>query len=59
MSDVNLWEAREPALDELLSDPIMDCLLRRDGLTRRDVWRAVKAARNNLRTEPTVRDAAA
>ena len=59
MSDANYWEASEPALDDLLSDPIMEYLLRRDGLTRRDVWRAVETARSNLHLEPAVADAAA
>ena len=59
MTDRKTWEVGEPALDELLSDPIVDCLLRRDGLTRHDVWRAVEAARDNLRADAMVADAAA
>jgi hypothetical protein len=59
MSDSNLWEAGEPTLDELLSDPIMDFILRRDRLTRRDIWRAVDGARDNLRAERVVEHAAA
>lgn len=42
------WKDGEPALEELLSDPIFDRLLRRDGLTRRDVWHAVDEARQRL-----------
>ena len=59
MSDSNFWEAGEPTLDELLSDPIMDFILRRDRLTRRDIWRAVDEARDNLRAERVVQHAAA
>ena len=59
MTDRKTWEVGEPALDELLSDPIMDRLLRCDGLTRRDVLQAVEAARENLRAGAMVADAAA
>lgn len=42
------WEAGEPSLEELLADPIFECLMRRDGVTRADVLRAVAAARRGL-----------
>ena len=42
------WEQGEPAVEELLSDPIFEFVMRRDGLTRDDVWRAVEVARRNL-----------
>lgn len=42
------WEEGEPAVEELLSDPIFEFLMRRDGLTRADVWRAVERARRKL-----------
>ena len=42
------WEEGEPAVEELLSDPIFEFLMRRDGVTRADVWRAVEDARRNL-----------
>jgi len=48
MSSSQDWMAGEPALEDLLSDPILDVVLRRDGLTRRDVWQAVELARERL-----------
>jgi len=44
------WErgGQEPALAELLADPIMTLVLNRDGLTRQDVIDAVRLARRNL-----------
>ena len=41
--------AGEPAVAELLADPMIDLLLRRDGLTRDEVWAAVEQARLALR----------
>lgn len=38
----------EPALHELMNDPIMHLLLRRDGLTSEAVWRFVEQARDRL-----------
>ncbi len=38
------WSGRrEPALDEVLSDPIVRAMMRRDGLVRADVEKAVLA----------------
>ena len=45
------WDRGEPSLEELLSDPIFECLMRRDGLTREDVLRAVEAGRRGLYRE--------
>ena len=42
------WVEGEPSLAELLSDPMIDHLLRRDGVTRQDMWRAVEAAQRGL-----------
>jgi hypothetical protein len=42
------WIEGEPRVEDLLSDPISDLLLRHDGLTREDVWRAVESARRAL-----------
>lgn len=53
------WEWGEPTLEDLLSDPIVEAVLRRDGLTRRDVWRAVALARQQLENTPQVPSAAA
>ena len=48
MTRSQAWEQGEPALEDLLSDPIFECVLRRDGLTREDVRRAVETAQRNL-----------
>lgn len=39
----------EPSLEEVLEDPIVSLLLRRDGLTSYDVRRVTDAARRRLR----------
>ncbi len=38
----------EPALEELLCDPIVQLMMRRDGVARRDVERVIEAARRRL-----------
>ena len=38
----------EPSLEELMNDPIMHLLLRRDGLTSKAVWRLVGQERDRL-----------
>jgi hypothetical protein len=38
----------EPGLDDLLSDPIVDLLMRRDQIARSDVLDAVRTARRRL-----------
>ncbi len=45
------WSAQgeEPTLETFFEDPIVDLLLQRDGLTRRDVWRAIDKARPAFR----------
>jgi len=48
MTGKRVWVEGEPTLDELLSDPIVDFILRRDRLTREDIWEAVTRARENL-----------
>ena len=53
------WDGGEPSIAELLSDPIVELVLRRDGLTRRDVWRAVEAARRRLSQARAASSAAA
>lgn len=35
----------EPAMDEIISDPIIQALMRRDGVTRADIRRLMDAAR--------------
>ena len=39
---------REPALEELLRDPVVQLVMRRDGLERRDVERAIAVVRRRL-----------
>ena len=39
----------EPDLHDLLADPIVQLVLRRDGLVVSDVWVAVSEARSRLR----------
>jgi len=38
----------EPALDDLLHDPIVELLMRRDRISRQDILRAVQRARQRL-----------
>jgi len=40
----------EPALDDLLYDPIVELLMRRDRIGRQDILRAVQRARQRLET---------
>lgn len=44
------WDksGQEPKLDELLADPVVEAVLRRDGLTRDDVMAVVRAVRVSL-----------
>jgi len=39
----------EPSLDELLSDPVTEAVMARDGLSRDDVRNAIQRARAGLR----------
>jgi hypothetical protein len=39
----------EPAIEELVEDPIAHFLRRRDGIEKEDVWEAVEQARAALR----------
>jgi hypothetical protein len=43
---------REPKLDDLLSDPILDVLLARDGISREELRRVVDQARRTLARVP-------
>lgn len=43
---------REPKLDELLSDPILDTLIRRDRISREELDRIVERARLTLARVP-------
>ena len=43
----------EPYIDDLLADPIVHLVMRRDRLTAEDVWAAVRVARDRLRATGT------
>ena len=43
---------REPTLDDLLSDPTLDTLLARDGVTRNELHRVIEGAREMLARVP-------
>ena len=43
------WLKGEPHLDEMLIDPIVRLVMRRDNLAAADVWDAIDRARANLR----------
>jgi hypothetical protein len=38
----------EPSVEEIISDPVMQFILRRDGLTTAEVWAAIDRARGAL-----------
>ncbi|MCG8357213.1 MAG: hypothetical protein MI920_16750 [Kiloniellales bacterium] len=42
----------EPPLEEVMSDPLVRLVMRRDGLTTERVWAAVEVARAQLRELP-------
>lgn len=45
MSGTWTKQGEEPTLETFFADPIVDLLLRRDGLSEQDVWRAIDRAR--------------
>jgi hypothetical protein len=45
-------ECREPTLDDLLSDPTLDTLLARDGVTKDELQRVIEDARETLARVP-------
>jgi hypothetical protein len=47
---------REPALEELLRDPVVQLVMRRDGLAPADVHRVVNAARWRLSSPSDAED---
>jgi hypothetical protein len=55
---LSIWEVpmrkswSEPRVDDLLNDPILDGILRRDGLTRDDLLRVIEQARHTLARVP-------
>jgi hypothetical protein len=43
----------EPTLKDLLSDPVMLAVLKRDGLTVEDIKKVVTAYQRNLQSQPS------
>lgn len=43
----------EPALQDLLADPVILAILKRDGLTVEDVKQVVKSYQENTRSRPS------
>lgn len=54
--DRRRWDraGQEPPLDDMLADPVMTLMLRRDGLTRDDVIEVMREARRH-RGQPEIR----
>ena len=48
--EMETWLKGEPSLENLISDPIVQLVMRRDGLTAKDIWAVTYRARNALRT---------
>ena len=46
------WLQGEPSLQEVMSDPIVHLVMRRDGLTPEDVWPVILAASEQLQVKP-------
>jgi hypothetical protein len=44
----DLWRSGEPALADLMADPIVHLLMARDGLTAADVWPLLAQAGRDL-----------
>jgi len=53
------WIAGEPSVEELLRDPVMRALLRRDGLSAQDLMGAIARGRGRLAAAPAVSAASA
>ena len=47
---------KEPRLDDLMNDPILDVLLARDGVTKDDLHQVVEQAREDLARVPRTWD---
>ena len=46
--ETHSWIAGEPSVQDLLTDPVVHAVLRRDGLSTRDLMRAMARARRRL-----------
>ncbi|MFQ5468375.1 MAG: hypothetical protein ACE5DS_09610 [Kiloniellaceae bacterium] len=56
MPDGGVWLRGEPALADLLNDPVTHVIMRHDRVTPEDVWNAVARARQSLRPAPPKRE---
>jgi hypothetical protein len=46
------WLHGEPSIQEVMSDPIVHLIMRRDGLTPESVWAVIEAASMKLQLKP-------
>jgi hypothetical protein len=52
------WIAGEPAVRDVLGDPLIHAVLRRDGLSLQDLLRAIAVGRQRLASPAAASDAA-
>ncbi len=52
MRQSEAWLRGEPSIQELMSDPIIHLVMRRDGLTPEIVWAVIQAASAELQVKP-------
>ncbi len=52
MRESKSWLQGEPSIREVMSDPIVHLVMRRDGLTPEDVWPVILAASEQLQVKP-------
>lgn len=52
------WIVGEPSLQDLLGDPVVHAVLRRDGLSTQDLMRAITRGRHRLAGTPSIASAA-
>ena len=46
------WFHGEPSIQEVMSDPLVHLVMRRDGLTPESVWAVIQAASVQLQVKP-------
>lgn len=51
MSPSDNWLSGEPQVNELMADPILHLVLRRDRLPAQEVWRTLRHAQERLRLD--------
>ncbi|MGF1592155.1 MAG: hypothetical protein ACFCUW_02685 [Kiloniellaceae bacterium] len=54
--ETGTWIAGEPAVQDLLGDPLIHAVLRRDGLSLPDLLQAIALGRRRLSPAPTVNE---